>query len=123
MDIHAAGGAGADLHREVPPEVLQVLGPTKAAPAVLMGKLKVTRVPSGAGPKPLTPSPPAARPSSCWTVAVTICSSLTSLVSTSGLRSIWASTQRLVAGSLLPAVPLVVRVRTEPSARVTSAVA
>ena len=56
-------------------------------------------VPSGAGPKPLTASPPtalAARPSFCWTLTVNVWLSPMLFVS-SGVIAILASTNRLTA--------------------------
>src|SRR4029077_17742679 len=94
-----------------------VLAPagTKLVIAVSFSRLNVTRVPSGAGPKPVTASPPGApagRPSSWETVAVTTCCWPSGLVASSGLSSILASTKRLVAGPLLGDTPFVEAERT-----------
>src|SRR5438128_732140 len=81
-------------HCPVPPLVRQVLiPPTKVAPATLFKRLKVTRVPLGAGPNPVAGSPggPAGSASSCCTVAVIVCGSVTLLVAVNGPRSICAS--------------------------------
>src|SRR4029079_7204303 len=76
---------------QVPPVVVQVLPPTNAAPAVLFSRLKVTRVPSGAGPKPVDASPPGA-PEASWsfwlTVAVIVWAWPTGFVAVSGDRTI-----------------------------------
>ena len=82
---------------QVPPVVVHVLAPagTKTALAVLVGRLNVTTVPSGTGPKPVTPSPPwapAARPSSWETVAVIVWELRTSLTAVSGVTLILPST-------------------------------
>src|SRR4029079_10382105 len=84
---------------QVPPVVVQVLPPTNAAPAVLFSRLKVTRVPSGAGPKPVDASPPGA-PEASWsfwlTVAVIVWAWPTGFVAVSGDRTIRASGLTLV---------------------------
>ena len=78
----------------VPPQLLPSSGVVKAAPAVLLSKVKTTHVPFGAGAKPVTKSPPcpAVRPSSCDTVAVIVCAWFTSFVAVRGLTVILAST-------------------------------
>src|SRR5579864_5665962 len=71
------------LIEQLPAVVVQVLGPTKAAPAVLFNRLKATVVPSGALVNPL--------PVFCCTVAVKVCADPTALVALGGLRVILAS--------------------------------
>src|SRR4051795_8576174 len=84
----------------VPPVVVQESTPlTNAAPAVLLTSVNVTVVPSGAGPKPVAPSPgaPASKPSSCWTLAVIVCGASSGLTAVSGDRAIFAFTKRSTA--------------------------
>jgi len=107
-------------HWPAPPLTVQLEPATKVAPAVLLSRLKLTTVPSGAGPKPLALSPPGApiaRPSSCWTVAVIVCGEPTAFVAVKGESAIFASTNRFVAGPLPPAplFPEVERLTVTPS--------
>ena len=82
---------------------------TNPAPAVLFTSVNVTVVPSGAGPKPVAPSPgaPLSNPSSCWTFAVMVCGASSGFTAVSGDSAIFAFTKRSTASPVsAPAPPV-----------------